>query len=197
MLRIGRILDAAANILANEGSDHLTMNEVARRAGISPGSLYQFFSDRQQLLATLAERYATHLGKALPPSPGENIVRDGALPDLVSAVVDPILGFFRKNPGCRALFQGEGAELQRIIQPVHDTLVERTLELIRVRAPQLSPTEARNVAEMCDILFTALVPAIATAKGSERKRLTGEAKLVIVRYLQPMDGGPLAAGRNS
>src|ERR1700761_2924531 len=156
MLRIGRILDAAANILATEGSDHLTMNEVARRAGISPGSLYQFFSDRQQLLATLAERYATHLGKALPPSPQMQIVRDATLPVLVSAVVDPIFMFFRKNPGCRALFQGEGAELERIIQPVHDTLIERSLELIQVRAPQLSATEARNVAQMCDLLLTAL-----------------------------------------
>jgi len=190
LLRIGRILDAAGQILATEGPERLTMNEVARRAGISPGSLYQFFSDRQALLTMLAERYASHLGKALAPAPDERIIRSGALAELIAAVVDPILAFFRRNPGCRALFRGEGAELERIIRPVHDTLVERSLALIRVRAPRLSEVEARRVAEMCDLLLTALIPAISDARGVERRRLADEAKLVLLRYLQPLDEGP-------
>jgi AcrR family transcriptional regulator len=189
LLRIGRILDAAGEILATEGSEKLTMNEVARRAGISPGSLYQFFSDRQQLLETLAERYATHLAKALPPAPDDRIVRSGDLADLITTVVDPILAFFRRNPGCKALFRGEGSELERIIQPVHDMQVDRVMALIRVRAPRLSEVEARRVAEMCDLLLSGLVPAISDARGSERRRLADEAKLVLLRYLAPMDEG--------
>src|SRR4029453_10573806 len=73
LLRIGRILDAAGEVLATEGSEGLTMNEVARRAGISPGSLYQYFSDRQQLLTTLAERYAAQLAAPLPPEPAARV----------------------------------------------------------------------------------------------------------------------------
>jgi len=189
LLRIGRILDAASGILATEGAEGLTMNEVARRAGISPGSLYQFFSDRQQLLATLAERYATHLARALPPAPVDAAVRSAALADLVAGVVDPILTFFRRNPGCRALFRGEGAELERIIQPVHDAMIERILRMIQLRAPHLSEVDARRVAQMCDLLFTALVPAISDARGPQRRWMSDEAKAVIVRYLEPIDNG--------
>ncbi len=189
LLRIGRILDAASDILATEGPEGLTMNEVARRAGISPGSLYQFFSDRQQLLTTLAERYAAHLARALPPPPDDEAVRSRALADLVAGVADPILVFFRRNPGCRALFRGEGAELERIIKPVHEALIERTLRMIRVRAPHLGDDEARRVAQMCDLLFTALVPAISDARGAHRRWMSDEAKAVIVRYLQPIDDG--------
>jgi AcrR family transcriptional regulator len=189
LLRIGRILDAAGEVLATEGSEGLTMNEVARRAGISPGSLYQFFSDRQQLLTTLAERYAAQLATTLPPEPDARIVRTGELADLIAAVVDPILGFFRRNPGCRALFRGEGAELERIVRPVHDATVDRVMALIRVRAPGLGELEARRVAQMCDLLLSGLIPAISDARGSERRRLADEAKLVLLRYLQPMDEG--------
>jgi AcrR family transcriptional regulator len=192
LLRIGRILDAASDILGTEGPEGLTMNEVARRASISPGSLYQFFSDRQQLLATLAERYAAHLARAMPPAPDDEVVRSGALADLVSSVVDPILVFLVRNPGCRALFRGEGGELERIIEPVHDTLIERILGLIRVRAPQLSDVEARRVAQMCDLLFTGLAPSISYARGAQRRWMIDEAKAVIVRYLEPMDAGPPA-----
>jgi len=195
LARIDRILDAAGRILADDGSEKLTMNEVARRAGISPGSLYQFFSDRQQLLATLAGRYAAQLAEALPPAPDERVVRSGQLAELIAAVVDPILAFFQRNPGCKALFRGEARELEQIIEPVHATLVERSLLLIRARAPRLDETEARRIAQMCDLLFSALIPVISDARGAERRRLTDETKVVLLRYLQPIDeGAPEPAG---
>jgi len=190
LLRIGKILDAASGILATEGPEGLTMNAVARAAGISPGSLYQFFSDRQALLAMLAERYASHLSSALPPAPDDRIVRTGDLGALIAAVVDPIIRFFARNPGCRALFRGEGADLERIIQPVHDTLIDRTSALIAARAPSLSAGEVARVAHMCDLIFTAVVPGISEARGAERARLISEVKNVLLRYLQPLDEGP-------
>ena len=60
---------------------------------------------------------------------------------------------------------------------------------IRVRAPGLSELEARRVAQMCDLLLSGLIPAISDARGSERRRLQDEAKLVLLRYLQPIDEG--------
>jgi AcrR family transcriptional regulator len=54
--RVERMLDACAEVLDEVGYDALTTREVARRAGVPIGTLYQFFADRQALCRALAER---------------------------------------------------------------------------------------------------------------------------------------------
>lgn len=50
------IVEAAAHILERSGRDGLTTNVVARRAGVSIGSLYQYFPDRDAIVLALARR---------------------------------------------------------------------------------------------------------------------------------------------
>lgn len=47
------VLEAAARILEAEGSHALTTNRVAERAGVSVGSLYQYFPGKEAILAEL------------------------------------------------------------------------------------------------------------------------------------------------
>lgn len=55
--RVEKMLAAAIAIIAEKGSDALRMNEVAENAGVSIGSLYQFFPDKAAIIRTLAARY--------------------------------------------------------------------------------------------------------------------------------------------
>lgn len=55
--RVGRILDAAAAIVAEQGIDTLTMQQVAKRSRTSTGSMYHFFADRADLLDALERRH--------------------------------------------------------------------------------------------------------------------------------------------
>src|SRR5205809_464260 len=55
--RVERMLAAASEIIEKHGSDAMRMSEVAERAGVPIGSLYQFFPDKRALIRTLAERY--------------------------------------------------------------------------------------------------------------------------------------------
>ncbi len=50
------IIEAAARILENEGSEALTTNRIAERAGVSIGSLYQYFPNKQAVLVALLRR---------------------------------------------------------------------------------------------------------------------------------------------
>src|SRR3954470_24039002 len=56
--RMERILAVASGLLAEKGSELLRMSEVAGLAGISIGSLYQYFPDKSAIIRTLAERYS-------------------------------------------------------------------------------------------------------------------------------------------
>src|SRR5438132_10881446 len=50
------ILEGAAQILEAGGLAAFTTNAVAERAGVSIGTLYQYFADKNALIQALAER---------------------------------------------------------------------------------------------------------------------------------------------
>lgn len=54
---VDRILDAAARIFSERGYSATTTNHVAEAAGISIGSLYQYFPNKDALLVALEERH--------------------------------------------------------------------------------------------------------------------------------------------
>ncbi|MCW7541777.1 TetR/AcrR family transcriptional regulator, partial [Aquabacterium sp. A7-Y] len=51
------IFDASIQVLIDGGIERVTTTRVAERAGVSVGSLYQYFPNKQSLLAALLERY--------------------------------------------------------------------------------------------------------------------------------------------
>jgi AcrR family transcriptional regulator len=57
---IEAIIEATAQILERGGRDALNTNRIAERAGVSIGSLYQYFADKDAILLALARR---ELGK--------------------------------------------------------------------------------------------------------------------------------------
>ena len=50
---VAAIIEAAARILADDGLDAVPTNAVAERAGVSVGSLYQYYPSRDAILADL------------------------------------------------------------------------------------------------------------------------------------------------
>lgn len=59
---VDAILEATARLLVEVGYDKASTNRIAKRAGVSVGSLYQYFPNKQALVASLAER---HVGAQL------------------------------------------------------------------------------------------------------------------------------------
>lgn len=59
------ILDAGMVVIREEGLAAMTTNRVAERAGISIGSLYQYFANRDSLLAGIIERSQLDIGRRL------------------------------------------------------------------------------------------------------------------------------------
>jgi AcrR family transcriptional regulator len=74
------ILEAAAQILERHGAAALTTNRIAERAGVSIGSLYQYFPNKHAVLAELIRR---ELGSAL---------LSGRLKALIAALVSLLDG---------------------------------------------------------------------------------------------------------
>lgn len=56
--RAGEILEAAAQLMAERGSDAMRIADIAARAGITKGTIYLYFTSKDELLRALAERNA-------------------------------------------------------------------------------------------------------------------------------------------
>lgn len=53
---VDALVEATARTIAERGWQNTTTNHIATRAGVSVGSLYQYFESREDLLAALIER---------------------------------------------------------------------------------------------------------------------------------------------
>lgn len=75
-----RIIDAAEQVVLEEGASHMTMDAVAAKAGVSKGGLIYHFPSQRDLLQAMLQRFVdrveTRMAQAreeLPESPVRNI----------------------------------------------------------------------------------------------------------------------------
>lgn len=54
--RIAQLLDAAASVFCTSGYTAASTNAIAREAGVSPGTLYQFFPNKEAIAVELGGR---------------------------------------------------------------------------------------------------------------------------------------------
>lgn len=72
------ILDAAADLLGAEGAAQTRMEDIASRAGVAVGTVYNYFKDRTALVSALLETRTTSLIDALDASPDRRKTRNAA-----------------------------------------------------------------------------------------------------------------------
>ena len=107
------ILEATAQVLEAGDLPAFTTNAVAERAGVSIGTLYQYFADKNEILVALARQQMTislaDIGRALQGDPSV----EGRVRAVVQAMVNAFRGRHRARRAVTQviLAQGLGAEM--------------------------------------------------------------------------------------
>ena len=83
---VERILEAAARIFHEQGYAGATTNDIADEAGLSIGSLYQYFPNKDALLAALTKRHITTTTSSLADIIGR-LPEDSGFDVILRAVV--------------------------------------------------------------------------------------------------------------
>ncbi|MDB1123996.1 TetR family transcriptional regulator [Vibrio algarum] len=69
--KVEKILLAVKYLIEKNGVANLTISSIAKRAGVSPSSMYQYFSDKETIIIALAEHYMVQINDII-----ENNLKD-------------------------------------------------------------------------------------------------------------------------
>jgi AcrR family transcriptional regulator len=186
--RIASILDAAEVVFARMGYEEATTNHIAAQAEISPGSLYQFFSNKEEIAQALASRYTEELQLAY-----DTIFSVEAtalpLPLWLDQIFDTLFAFHLSHPAFHILLNTPvSSRVTSLARALPQELQARFELGFERRAPTLSPTQRCLSATMSVQLFKATLLLVLGAEEDKRRLLVCELKTVLRRYLEPLLG---------
>lgn len=96
-LMVDALIEATACTIAHHGLDGTTTPLIAETAGVSVGSLYQYFEDKEALIAALLDKLALDLTQLLDLSIHPE--SDLALEDMVRLAIRVTLNLMHSNEG--------------------------------------------------------------------------------------------------
>ncbi|MCH5671547.1 TetR family transcriptional regulator [Streptomyces gilvus] len=199
--RVAQLLEAAATVFVTTGYTAASTNAIAREAGVSPGTLYQFFPNKEAIAIELGDRLMHEMretyGEALAPI-------DPATPleQAVGAAVDRFIAFNCDHPVFFALMHGPDVP-GRIAEEhdvLHATLLGRIEGLLGSFLPDAPAADLTRTAQVCFGMYKAGLELVLAHEGAERDAYTREIKNVLIRYLEPLVGdrlGRTAGGSSS
>ena len=122
--RRAQLLELAAGLFARHSFDELTMDAIAREAGISKPLLYHYFPGKQELFEATLAQAAEEVRELTEPDP------ELAPPEALAQSVDAFLGWIEDNRlAYRKLMQSAGSApaVRALIDDVRDRTAERIL----------------------------------------------------------------------
>lgn len=102
------ILEAAVQVFESQGIAGGTTARIAERAGVSVGTLYQYFPNKQAVLQALGEAHVAEAAAQIAALLARVAAEDWPLPALLQAVVEVAVALHAGNPVLHRLLYEEG-----------------------------------------------------------------------------------------
>jgi AcrR family transcriptional regulator len=93
---VGVVLEATIKVLGREGVDAVTTNRIAETAGVSIGSLYQYFPDKHAIFDALQELHAQRIRQVIARTLDTHAT--SPLEPLVLSLVDGLIDEHSADP---------------------------------------------------------------------------------------------------
>jgi AcrR family transcriptional regulator len=190
-LTCSSILQAAAHILGEQGLAGLNTNKVAERAGVSIGSLYQYYPNKQALLVALSEaQYQQLLTQLATEIARHEAVPDTNLASLVKRLVGVALAHQFNQPGLAAAL--DYAERDYASTPALQILRQQLINLLMsALAPYAAqiPGNLQSSAIDLQTIVQALIDGAAARGEANCAQLRMRVERAALGYLSCGDSG--------
>jgi len=183
------LLDATARVLTKLGYDRASTNRIAATAGVSVGSLYQYFPNKEALVAALVARHNREMLALLSDALKEVASLDlgTAIAKLVRAAVDAHL----VDPALHRVFDEQVPRMGQLAKI--EALEGETFRLVRSYLEQRRGEIAVRDLDSATSILVTTVEALThqfvirrpDVHARERDRFIDEVTRLVMGYLQP------------
>jgi AcrR family transcriptional regulator len=139
-----RLLDAAAATCAEHGFDGATMSQIARRAGVTPAAIYNYYESREDLLYAAGRRGLERVTEVVPEGAGT-----GAAQLIATAYLRPELAQTRRLLAELHLASNRDPKLAALLGSWHESWAEALRSVL--------PAEDRDPDATVKVLFLLLL----------------------------------------
>ena len=187
---VDSVLEATARVLVKHGFDGLTTNLVAQTAGVSIGSLYQYFPNKAALVGALIEKHVERL-TALCLGELTRVARL-PVPEAIRSVIEVMIRAHAEQPELHRVLTeqvprvGRMAKLQEI-----EAMVQRMVAgLLAARRDELAIADPDMAAYVLVSAIEAIThrAALFSPELLRDPRLIDETCTMVRRYLGVADG---------
>ena len=182
---VSALFEASIQVLLDVGYRKLTTTRVAERAGVSVGTLYQYFPNREALINSVIERYLDGISSSIECDCQS--LRGGSLDEIATGLVDAFVAAkWRCLNVARAIHEPlvdvGGAELVRAAATRGTKLVANLLASCRDTAFRDVLSLAQFIVTACSALLQA---AVTEHTGSvQRSMLQDHMRAMVLGYLK-------------
>lgn len=155
---VDAILTGTAQVLVEHGYEGATTARVAERAGVSVGSLYQYFSNKEALVAALVEGYADGLVALMEQALADS--KNARLEDGMRAVIRVGIDAHRVSPTLHKVLSEQVPRIGRLakVMDTHSRIAKEIEAYLRRNAGQMAPQrDPATAAIVVETVMEALV----------------------------------------
>ena len=185
--RISKILEVTSTLLEKLGVDGLTTIRIAEATGISVGSLYHYFPNKQAILHALGENWIDKIDSnftVLQGLPFENM----SLDQLVARVVDSQHKMYVEQKGILHLIQALFSipDLQHLDDEHDELVIQHMMKMFSAISNHgLETNELERIARAYHELTHALMLTVALQTPERAARTLNDTKRSAISLLQP------------
>lgn len=187
--RFERIVQAARAVLVDVGFESFTFDEVAHRAGVPIGTLYQFFANKYLLICELDRQdTATSLAEIerfsrLVPAP--------QWPDVLDEFIDHLARMWREDPSRRAVWHAiqSTPATRATAADTELQLLEPLAEILRPLATEHSDAQRIELARFLIHTVVSLLNYAISGDPDKFNSVVMELKRMLISYLFAVAAG--------
>ena len=189
-LTVDALLGATARILIKDGYDRASTNRIAEAAGVSIGSLYQYFPSKEALVAAVIDRHTQGMMQVLR----EALVKVGMRPiqEAARELVRVMIDAHRVNPRLHRVLMEQVPRVGRLdnIQAVDREAYTMVQAYLEAHQDDLGIRDAEMAAFVCvttveALTYAAVVHRREVLSDERANAFVDEVTGLILRYLKP------------
>lgn len=179
--RVDLILNAARMVIAERGSAGVTIKEIAERAGITAGSMYQYFPNKAAIIEALGIRYREAFSERLAAEMARTPQSADDMARAFEALIDADYRTGLEEPAIRDIWQALATD--QTLRDVFTVENHRNVaDLTQAALPLVRRTEREQLPLTISLMFHLADSAIRMAleqPEAEGRRIIARAKAML------------------